>query len=601
MNSMLDNCGMSVENYSRTLIGWANYTSGNLDVPSLVTLGAVGRVYDCVDYVSGQTYNNAGVAREYLVSGTPSWTIIGDTRSPSCPSLTPTPTMTPTITPTPTVTSSLTPTPTITPTRTTTPTPTITPTKTITPTPTKTPVIPQPEFILTVDTRITGGTSSATNRFVLPLNAFASYNFNVNWGDGTSQTVTTSSNVTKTYATPGIYDIKITGTFPRIFFNNTGDRLKVLNVKNWGNIVWSIFAAAFRGCSNMDVTAPDAPILSAVTEVTEMFLSCTSLSGTSAFSSWNVSNIQNFNFMLSETQFNQDVSSWNVANGQLFTALFRGTPFNKPLNSWNMANAVATASMFQNNVHFNQPLNLWNTGKLDTISTMFENATAFNQDISMWNTSTIRFMEGTFRGATAFNQPIGSWNTGNVTTMQDLFQRARVFNQPIGSWNTGNVTIMSGMFNEAEVFNHPINSFNTSKVTNMSVMFQNAFAFNQPVGSWNVSGVTSMSLMFAGAASFNQNIGTWNLRLNGVGMSFMLNSCGMNIENYSRTLIGWANYASANANRPLNVTLNSNGRTYNCINYVTGQTYNNAVVSRSYLDVGAPNWSISGDAQVGTC
>jgi surface protein len=157
------------------------------------------------------------------------------------------------------------------------------------------------------------------------------------------------------------------------------------------------------------------------------------------------------------------------------------------------------------------------------------------------------------------------------------------------------------MFSNADVFNQPINTFNTSKVTNMSVMFENALAFNQPIGSWNVSGVTTMTQMFAGATSFNQNIGTWNLRLNGVGMSFMLNNCGMNIESYSRTLIGWANYASANANRPLNVTLNANGRTYNCINYVTGQTYNNAVVSRSYLDVGAPNWSISGDVQVGTC
>jgi len=83
-------------------------------------------------------------------------------------------------------------------------------------------------------------------------------------------------------------------------------------------------------------------------------------------------------------------------------------------------------------------------------------------------------------------------------------------------------------------------------------------------------------------------------------MSNMLSNCGMSTENYSRTLIGWANSISTRGNLPANIFLGAVGRTYNCINYVTGQTYNTAVAARTYLDTGTPNWTFSGDSQTGS-
>jgi hypothetical protein len=118
---MLNSCGMNTENYSRTLIGWANSVSANGNLPSGVTLGATSETYDCVDYVTGATYTNAVAARTYLDLGIPAWTFNGDSQSGSCPS--PTPTITPTNTPTPTITPTNTSTPTSTPN----PTPSITP------------------------------------------------------------------------------------------------------------------------------------------------------------------------------------------------------------------------------------------------------------------------------------------------------------------------------------------------------------------------------------------------------------------------------------------------------------------------------------------
>jgi hypothetical protein len=80
----------------------------------------------------------------------------------------------------------------------------------------------------------------------------------------------------------------------------------------------------------------------------------------------------------------------------------------------------------------------------------------------------------------------------------------------------------------------------------------------------------------------------------------MLNSCGMNAENYSRTLIGWANSVDANGDLPSGSALGATGRTYNNTAYVSGQTYNDAVSARAYLTGVSPDpaWTISGDAQV---
>jgi hypothetical protein len=104
--------------------------------------------------------------------------------------------------------------------------------------------------------------------------------------------------------------------------------------------------------------------------------------------------------------------------------------------------------------------------------------------------------------------------------------------------------------------------------------------------------------MFSGASSFNRDIGAWSLRTAGVNMLNMLNGSGMSTENYSRTLIGWANYVSANSDAPANVTLGATGRTYNNTAYVSGQTYNDAAAARAYLTGSPPTWTITDGGQV---
>jgi len=169
----------------------------------------------------------------------------------------------------------------------------------------------------------------------------------------------------------------------------------------------------------------------------------------------------------------------------------------------------------------------------------------------------------------------------------------------IASGFSANVTNMSAMFYGASAFNQPIESWNTSSVTDMSYMFAEASTFNQPIENWNTSAVTSMAHMFTNATTFNQNLENWSLKPSGVNMIAMLNNCSMGPENYSRTLIGWANSVSAAGNLPSACALEAIGRTYNSTTYGSG-TYTNAIAARAYLVGATPNpaWTISGDSAI---
>jgi surface protein len=185
--------------------------------------------------------------------------------------------------------------------------------------------------------------------------------------------------------------------------------------------------------------------------------------------------------------------------------------------------------------------------------------------------------------------------SANVTTLSMMFRSAAAFNRPIGTWNTSSVTVMSQLFRDATAFNQPIGAWNVSAVTAMESMFLSANSFNQPIGAWDVSAVTDMTNLLRASLAFNQDIGSWPLRLAGVTMTDALNQAGLSTENYSRTLIGWANYVAANSNTPAAVTLGAQTRTYNNTVYVPAGTYTNAVDARAFLTSAAPSpaWSIT--------
>src|SRR5689334_5804706 len=117
------------------------------------------------------------------------------------------------------------------------------------------------DFVTTWKTNNSG--VSSNNQITIPTYDGIYYNYDINWGDGTTNTGVMGGNNTHTYSTAGVYTVRISGNFPRIYFNGSGDAPKILSIEQWGSFMnWTSFESAFYGCTNLVVNATDAPDLS---------------------------------------------------------------------------------------------------------------------------------------------------------------------------------------------------------------------------------------------------------------------------------------------------------------------------------------------------
>lgn len=389
-------------------------------------------------------------------------------------------------------------------------------------------------FITKWKTDNPGGVNNSSIKIGIDPNLSSNYNYDVSWkNDGVWETGFTG-NAEHDYLTPGTYTVAIRGTFPGFqFYRGTGS--KIITIEQWGTNVWNTMEAMFRSCPNVTYNATDAPNLSMVTNMAEMFTSASLFNGN--LNNWDTSNVVNLQDTFNgATSFNGAIGNWNVGNVTNMVRTFtNATSFNQNLNNWNTSNVTNMHEMFKNAISFNQPIGTWSVGSVTTMRQMFLGASLFDQNLQNWNTSNVSDMFEMFRNATAFNGAIGNWNVGNVTTMRhmffgtpffnqslnnwdtssvvdmvEMFKYATSFNGAIGNWNVGNVKNMEQMFYGASSFNQDLNNWNTSNVLNMENMFRDAILFNGAIDSWNIMNVVNLKSMFKGALSFNQNLTNWN-------------------------------------------------------------------------------------------
>jgi len=169
---------------------------------------------------------------------------------------------------------------------------------------------------------ITTWRTTTTNETITIPTTGSGYNYDISTTDGQTFTGVTGSQAI-TFATAGDYDVSISGDFPRIYINNGVDKDKILDIKQWGNIVWSSFLKSFFGCLNLQLSATDAPNLSNAPTLQNMFRGCTSLN--SNISNWNVSNITTMRSMLQETAFNQNIGIWDITSVSNFQSFLTST------------------------------------------------------------------------------------------------------------------------------------------------------------------------------------------------------------------------------------------------------------------------------------
>lgn len=289
-------------------------------------------------------------------------------------------------------------------------------------------------------------TTAANESITIPTFPNETYNYTVDWGDGTVESGFTGD-ASHTYTGAGFYTIAIKGTFPRIYFNNGTEgqmKNKIQSIEQWGDIQWSSMSLAFAGCNNLFINATDAPDLTLATDLTEMFSGTAVVNG---LSNWNVSNITRMHRMFSgATQFNENLSSWDVSNVFDMYAMFENAPsFNGDVSSWNVSSVTDMSFMFNGATAFNQNITGWQTTSLNTMGGMFLNAPNFNQEIGSWNVSNVVNMDGVFRGASSFNGNISNWDVSNVAAFQNMFDGSTAFNHSLSAWDISSATNVTSM------------------------------------------------------------------------------------------------------------------------------------------------------------
>jgi hypothetical protein len=382
------------------------------------------------------------------------------------------------------------------------------------------------DYIITIDTRrlldplknVASQTGDDTFRFHFNVNSSQTGDIDIDWGDGTQQTVARNGifAVEHTYTTPGIYKVKMLATstnnfapviWPQPSANDM--RVKILEFNNWGSgIAYNAgtgFSPQFRdlGCI---FYANDKPQNASSLGLVQVFR---------------------------ETRF--DI-----------------TPEQKYLDH-----------LFENFDPLTVP----------SVDLCFRVTSGFNENLDKLTLSISSpriALRETFLNCERFNQPLAHWNTANNTSFNQTFSNARIFNQDISGWDTSDGTDFTGTF-------------------------LGASSFNQDISSWDVSNSTTFVSMFRDARAFNQNLGAWPLRIAGTNMAQIFRNSGMSTENYTDTIVGWANYVFDNSG-PINVNMTlQTGRTFTN-SRPGGANFADAGAARTYL-VGQ-GWSITGDTVV---
>jgi hypothetical protein len=124
-------------------------------------------------------------------------------------------------------------------------------------------VIESPELVMIVNTNLNSANLGNTNEMRIYTWATHSYNYNIDWGDGTYITGYTGT-ATHVYASSGIYTVKISGNYPRPRMGREGLLLnelyfdRIVEIKDMGLIPYTSFQDSFR--QNGFTNLPDKPI-----------------------------------------------------------------------------------------------------------------------------------------------------------------------------------------------------------------------------------------------------------------------------------------------------------------------------------------------------
>ena len=177
---------------------------------------------------------------------------------------------------------------------------------------------PASGFKFSVDTTQSGGTSTD---FKLPTKNTGTYNFVVDWGDGTTDTITSYNQLETThdYGTSGIYTVECLGTYDGIQTSGT-NRNKIIEVFNWGGSNLEVGGSTFgiSNTLNLISSATDSP---GVTGNCQGMFFGSGING--GIGGWDMSSATSCQYLCYVARsFNDDLSGWDVSSITSFDNAF---------------------------------------------------------------------------------------------------------------------------------------------------------------------------------------------------------------------------------------------------------------------------------------
>tara|TARA_R110002126_G_scaffold3091_3_gene16864 strand:+ start:2555 stop:4537 length:1983 start_codon:yes stop_codon:yes gene_type:complete len=386
------------------------------------------------------------------------------------------------------------------------------------------------------------------NTFSLPLDSSSTINSTVDWGDSSSDTITSfdQAESTHTYATAGTYTIKMLGTVNGWAFNNAGDRLLIRDISRWGVFNWSR-KSAFWGCAGLTVSALDRPLITA-DEFFAEFGGCTALTEIPSLGNWDISSLTKIQYMFYQSpnitsidvsgwdvsnvtifsnMFNTlvteignltsigDISGWDVSNGTAFQNMFRGTGITSiDISGWDLRGStsgnISASGVFALCTSL-QSITARNIQLGDKINYMFQKTESLQSlDLTGADFSLVTNARYAFEGCGLDTIDISGFGLGALTDVFYMFQSMT----NTTTVNISNLTFGSGadtstMFSVFE--SNGSNTGNSSSLTSivcenidasasnisLAYMFYRCVSLTSlDVSTWDTSGVVNMQAMF---------------------------------------------------------------------------------------------------------
>ncbi|NER13775.1 BspA family leucine-rich repeat surface protein [Leptobacterium flavescens] len=192
-------------------------------------------------------------------------------------------------------------------------------------------------------------TTTTNEKIRLPLVETGSYNFTVNWGDGSSNKITAwdQDAVTHTYTGPGDYTVTISGEIDGWSFKDNDSREKITEISSWGSLRLGRNEGHFYKCTNLEITAPDLLNTSGTISFKNAFRKA-STTLIPRIEDWDTSEVTNMGSMFTEApEFNQDIGNWDVGKVTNMAFMFHGAVnFDQNIGNWDIRRVIDMNSMF---------------------------------------------------------------------------------------------------------------------------------------------------------------------------------------------------------------------------------------------------------------